>query len=132
MFSRISTLALPLSALLLAACSSTGSMHSNSSTPVKASDGSLVGPNGHTLYTFSKDAVGSGSSACYGQCATNWPPLPVTDSAKPIGDFNIIIRDDNSRPWAYKGQPLYYFVKEGKPGDKTGDGVGGAWKIARP
>ena len=47
-------------------------------------------------------------------------------------DFNIIIRDDNSRQWAYKGQPLYYFVKDGKPGDKTGDGVGGAWKIARP
>ena len=80
MFSRISVLAVPLSALLLAACSSTGSMHGSASTPVKATDGSLVGPNGHTLYTFSKDAVGSGSSACYGQCATNWPPLPVAES----------------------------------------------------
>ena len=133
MFSRISTLALPLSALLLAACSSTGSMHSNSSTPVKASDGSLVGPNGHTLYTFSKDAVGSGSSACYGQCATNWPPLTVAPTAKAMGDYSIVTRSDGTRQWAYKGQPLYYFVKDTKSSDMMGDGVmEGNWKVVRP
>ena len=46
-----------------------------------------------TLYVFDKDAAGSGKSVCNGGCATNWPPLPVAESAKPIGDFNIIIRD---------------------------------------
>ena len=35
-------------------------------------------------------------------------------------------------PWAYKGAPLYYWVKDTKAGDRTGDGVAGAWKIARP
>ena len=128
---KLTALAIPLSALLLAACGTTGTTTS-ASTPVKAADGSLVGPNGRTLYTFSKDVAGSGTSACYQQCATNWPPLAVAASAKPMGDFNIIIRDDNTRQWAYKGQPLYSFVKDSKPGDKTGDGVGGNWKVARP
>ena len=132
MFSKLAVLAIPLSAVLLTACGTASHKEAAPSTPVRSADGVLVGPDGRTLYTFTKDSAGSGASACYQQCATNWPPLPVTDSAKPIGDFNIIIRDDNSRQWAYKGQPLYYFVKDGKPGDKTGDGVGGAWKIARP
>ena len=130
---KLTALAIPLSALLLAACGTTSNTTTAAhSTPVKTTDGTLVGPDGRTLYTFSKDAAGSGTSACYQQCATNWPPLPVAAAAKPMGDFNIIIRDDNARQWAYKGQPLYYFAKDTKAGDKTGDGVGGVWKIARP
>jgi predicted lipoprotein with Yx(FWY)xxD motif len=27
--------------------------------------------------------------------------------------------------------PLYYFIKDTKPGDRNGDGVGGNWQIAR-
>ena len=128
-----SVFAISLSALLLAACGITGSgSGAAASTPVRAADGSLVGPNGHALYTFAKDENGSGASACYEQCAANWPPLAVAPSAKPMGDFNIIIRSDNTRQWAYKGQPLYYFAKDTKAGDKTGDGVGGNWKLARP
>ena len=120
---------------LLTGCAggSSSSVKMTPDMPTRTSDGMLIGPNGHTLYTFAKDSTNAGTSACYAQCAQNWPPLPVTDSAKPIGDFNIIIRDDNSRQWAYKGQPLYYFVKDAKPGDKVGDGVlNGAWKIIKP
>ena len=35
----------------------------------------LVGAGGMTLYTFDRDAAGSGKSVCNGPCATNWPPL---------------------------------------------------------
>jgi predicted lipoprotein with Yx(FWY)xxD motif len=43
------------------------------------------------------------------------------------------VREDGKRQWAYKGSPLYYWTKDSKPGDKTGDGVlNGAWKVARP
>ena len=44
--------------------------------PATAEDGALVGPSGMALYTFDKDAAGSGASACVGDCAKNWPPLP--------------------------------------------------------
>lgn len=122
-----------LTALALAGC---GSMSTSSSqvpsTPTQASDGTLIGPTGKTLYFFSKDDKGSGASACYDACAANWPPLGVAATAQPMGDYNIIVRTDGKRQWAYKGQPLYYFAKDAKPGDKTGDGVGGLWKVAKP
>ena len=34
------------------------------------------------------------------------------------------------RSWAYKGWPLYLWIKDTKPGDTTGDGVGGVWHTA--
>lgn len=121
-------------AAVLAGCSSMGTSPSSNapSTPTQSADGILIGPSGKTLYFYSKDVKGSGASACYDACAKNWPPLDVAATASPMGDYNIIIRTDGKRQWAYKGQPLYYFVKDGKPGDKTGDGVGGNWKVAKP
>ena len=68
-------LALCLSASLLA-CSGAGS---RPAAPAMVTNGVLVGSNGMTLYTFDKDAVGSGKSACNGPCATNWPPLLAMD-----------------------------------------------------
>jgi predicted lipoprotein with Yx(FWY)xxD motif len=118
-----------LAAALLAGC---GSMSPAPDTPTKTVDGVLIGPTGMTLYTFARDTVGSGKSVCNGQCATNWPPLAATDSAKSMGDYSVVTRDDGKKQWAYKGAPLYYWVKDAKAGDRTGDGVAGAWKIARP
>ena len=116
----------------LAACSSNPAKPQVADTHTRAADGVLIGPNGKTLYVYSKDVVGSGASACYDQCAKNWPPLAVAPTAKPAGDYSILIRQDGARQWAYKGAPLYYFVKDTKAGDKTGEGVGGVWKAARP
>ena len=98
----------------------------------KPADGALVGPNGMTLYTFDKDTAGNGKSVCNGGCATNWPPFIAADSDKPAGDLTIVTRDDGKKQWAAKGWPLYYWVKDSKPGDKTGDGVNGTWKTAKP
>jgi predicted lipoprotein with Yx(FWY)xxD motif len=98
----------------------------------KPADGALVGATGMTLYTFDKDTAGSGKSACNGACATNWPPFMAADSDKPAGDFTIVTRDDGKKQWAAKGWPLYYWAKDSKPGDKTGDGVNGVWKTAKP
>ena len=100
--------------------------------PVKAADGLLVGPNGMTLYIFDKDAAGSGKSVCNGPCATNWPPLAAAADATPAGDYSIVTRDDGAKQWAFKGKPLYYWTKDQKPGDKTGDGFNGVWKVATP
>jgi predicted lipoprotein with Yx(FWY)xxD motif len=84
-----------------------------------------------TLYTFAKDMPGV--SNCYDNCAKNWPPLTAAADAKPMGDWTIIMRKDGTRQWAYKGMPLYTWMKDAKPGDATGDGMGnGAWKVAIP
>jgi predicted lipoprotein with Yx(FWY)xxD motif len=92
----------------------------------------LVDAKGMTLYTFDKDAT-PGKSACNGPCAQNWPPLMATGDAKASGDWSVITRDDGSKQWAYKGKPLYAWVKDTKPGDTTGDGfLNGAWHIAKP
>jgi predicted lipoprotein with Yx(FWY)xxD motif len=100
--------------------------------PAKVADGVLVGPNGMTLYTFDKDTAGSGKSVCNGQCATNWPPLMAKDGEAAMGDWSIVTRDDGAKQWAMKGKPLYYFVKDTKAGDKTGEGMMQAWHVAKP
>ncbi|MBL8425823.1 MAG: hypothetical protein JNK06_20390, partial [Candidatus Accumulibacter phosphatis] len=84
--------------------------------PVKVADGVLVGANGMTLYTFDKDAAGSGKSACNGPCATNWPPLAAAAGDTAGGDYSIITRDDGAKQWASKGKPLYFWSKDQKVG----------------
>lgn len=116
-----------LSLALLGGCSSM-----MAASPAMSSNGILTGPNGMTLYTFSRDVAGSGKSACNGPCATNWPPLMAAEGDKGTGDYTVIRRDDGKMQWAYKGWPLYYWSKDTKPGDKTGDGFNNAWKTAKP
>ena len=100
--------------------------------PPAVKDGMFVTAKGMTLYTFDKDAT-PGKSVCNGQCATNWPPALVADGAKASGAWTIVTRDDGLKQWAYKGKPLYAFVKDAKPGDKAGDGfLNGAWHVAKP
>ncbi|OEO31541.1 hypothetical protein VW23_015855 [Devosia insulae DS-56] len=88
----------------------------------------LVGANDMTLYTFDKDAVGV--TNCYDKCAENWPPLIADAGATAEGDFTLVDRTDGSKMWAYKGWPLYFWVKDEKPGDTTGDMVGEVWHTA--
>lgn len=90
----------------------------------------LVDVKGMTLYTFGKDT--SGKSVCNGPCASNWPPLPVSADAKVGHDYSVVTRDDGTKQWAYKGMPLYSWVKDTKPGDTTGDGVNQVWHVAKP
>jgi predicted lipoprotein with Yx(FWY)xxD motif len=80
---------------------------------------------GMTLYTYSKDTVGV--SNCTGTCAVNWPPYTSGATAQKTlpTDVTAITRTDDSKQFAWKGMPLYYFKSDTKAGDITGDGVGG-------
>ena len=119
--------------LNLAACSAMSGMTDSTPAPAKVADGVLVGPNGMTLYTFDRDAANSGKSVCNGQCATAWPPLMAQGSSTSgSGDWTVVTRDDGAKQWAYKGKPLYYWVKDTKPGDRTGGNVNNVWRLAKP
>ncbi len=90
----------------------------------------LVDGKGMTLYAFDNDM--GGKSACNGACAVNWPPLGASAYASGMGDWSVILRDDGTRQWSYKGKPLYTWSKDTKPGDTTGDGFNGKWHAAKP
>ena len=96
---------------------------------LKAADGTLTNAAGMTLYVFDKDA--GGKSACNGPCTANWPPLTVAGGGAASGDWTIVVRDDGTKQWAYKGKPLYMWSKDAKPGDKTGDGINSVWHVAK-
>ena len=117
---------LPVAALaLLVACAT-------ATVPTQTRTGVLTNSAGMTLYTFDKDVAGSGKSVCNGDCAVKWPPLIASAGDKAQGDYSVVTRDDGSKQWAYKGKPLYRWIKDQKPGDMTGDGVNNAWRTAKP
>src|SRR4051794_9729440 len=93
----------------------------------------LVDSRGHTLYLFEKDS--GKRSACFGQCATAWPPLrasgkPTAGSGVTASRIGTTKRSDGKPQVTYNGHPLYGFVMDHKPGDTNGEGVnafGGSW-----
>ncbi len=110
-------------------------------TTVKTADDPEYGtfftdPDGMSLYIFLKDEPNSGKSTCYDQCEQNWPvfsseePLTLPDGVP--GELGTITRDDGTTQVTYNGWPLYYFVKDEKPGDTMGQDVGDVWYLAAP
>ena len=85
---------------------------------------------GYPLYVSDRDV--GGKSACNGGCARAWVPLEVNLlDGKPVGDWKIIVREDGSRQWAYKGRPAYTLFHD-SPENPVGDGVEGVWHILEP
>ncbi|HYG66155.1 MAG TPA: hypothetical protein VD838_00800 [Anaeromyxobacteraceae bacterium] len=95
----------------------------------------LTDGKGMALYFFLKDS--KGKSACTGQCVVAWP-LFQAEKVTPQGeglkaaDFATISREDGQTQTTYQGKPLYYYVKDQKPGDTTGHGVKDVWILATP
>ena len=119
-------------AIVLAAIATLTACASIAAEPTKVQGGVLTNSDGMTLYTFDNDPSGAGKSVCVAECAAKWPPLAATRNEKPSGEYSLITRDDGSQQWAYKGKPLYLWIKDQKPGDMTGDGVKGVWHVAKP
>jgi predicted lipoprotein with Yx(FWY)xxD motif len=96
----------------------------------------LVGPNGKTLYIFDKDTTANASACAVGGCLTTWPALIATGTptagAGVSGTLATFARTEGPTQVSYNGKPLYYYAPDTKPGDTTGDGVGGIWHVAKP
>ncbi len=95
----------------------------------------LVDDKGMTLYLFTKDSPNT--SACYGKCASFWPPLltsgtPVGASGLDASKFGTTTRTDGTVQATYNGWPLYYFAKDKQAGDTNGQKVGGTWFVISP
>jgi len=111
----------------------------------------LADKDGMALYTFDKDDINI--SRCTGKqdtkplnsCEARWPVFYVADlGTLPVGtkasDFGTInrpedtLKDADGNPFAtkqttYKGLPLYYWFKDEKAGDVSGDWVSGVWHL---
>ena len=114
-------------------------------TPAAASSGStvmlgkndkfgsfLVDDKNMSLYLFTKDTPNT--SNCYDKCATAWPPLLTTGAAVAgegidASKLGTTKRTDGSLQVTYNGWPLYYYQKDAKPGDVTGQDVGNVWYL---
>jgi predicted lipoprotein with Yx(FWY)xxD motif len=94
----------------------------------------LVDPRGMTLYLYTKDEPSV--SNCYDQCAVAWPPL-MTDAPPTAPDalaagLGTTTRNGGGLQVTYNGMPLYYWQNDHKPGDTTGQNVGGVWFVVNP
>ena len=86
---------------------------------------------GFTLYAFDSD-LGSAGSTCNDSCATNWPPVLVTDGeVANISGLSLVTRDDGSSQAAYKGRPLYFYSGDTEASDTSGQSVSGWWKLGQ-
>jgi predicted lipoprotein with Yx(FWY)xxD motif len=98
----------------------------------------VTNSKGFTLYMFRKDKAHK--SACYGGCATVWPPLlttgkPVAGAGAKAALLGTTKRTDGKLQVTYKGYPVYMFLGDRKPGDTTGEGLkefGANWYALTP
>jgi predicted lipoprotein with Yx(FWY)xxD motif len=93
----------------------------------------LATSKGMTLYLFLADK--HGKSACYGQCATFWPPLIkrgklLAGKGVKASLLRTVKRKNGTRQVTYKGHPLYRFKLDKGAGQVKGQGqdfFGGKW-----
>src|SRR5258705_1887273 len=140
--SRAILAAAALVGALAALIAATHASAANGGAPVKVGKtglGSvLVNAQGRTLYMFAGDK--HGKSACYGTCATFWPPLLAT-SAKVTGTgvkaslLSTTMRTGGKLQVVSNGHPLYRFAQDTKAGQASGQGLnlsGGLWWTMSP
>jgi predicted lipoprotein with Yx(FWY)xxD motif len=95
----------------------------------------LVGKDGMTLYIFTKDTADQ--SNCNAACLANWPPLltqgqPLLGAGVDNSKVGTATLPDGTKIVTYNHMPLYYYAKDVKAGDVTGQGVGSVWFVISP
>ena len=103
---------------------------------VKMADSSLgsilVDGKGMALYMYTKDTQGANASVCSGGCLAAWPALlgkPTMGAGVDDSKLGSFTRADGSVQATYNGWPLYYYAKDTKVGDVTGQNVGTVWFV---
>jgi predicted lipoprotein with Yx(FWY)xxD motif len=90
----------------------------------------LTSSKGLTLYSFAPDTATK--SACYGSCASYWPPVAAAKLAPGVpGTLTMIKRTDGTTQAVYNGHPLYTYIADTSPGQNNGNNInlnGGLWR----
>jgi predicted lipoprotein with Yx(FWY)xxD motif len=90
----------------------------------------LTNSKGLTLYSFAPDTPTK--SACYGSCASYWPPVGSAKLASGVpGTLTTIKRTDGTTQAVYNGHPLYTYIADSAPGQANGNNInlnGGLWR----
>jgi predicted lipoprotein with Yx(FWY)xxD motif len=96
----------------------------------------VVDGEGMSLYYFTKDTKDTKVSACTGGCLEAWPIATTTNDTPVVegvtGEVGTIDSPDGKKHLTLNGMPLYYWAKDTKPGDVTGQGVNDVWYVVTP
>ena len=85
----------------------------------------LADAHGFTVYAFAGDLEKVKHGTCDEDCLkANWRPVTAGENENPVANFSVIVAADGTRQWAYKGDGLYTFVQDVKPGQILGDRFG--------
>jgi predicted lipoprotein with Yx(FWY)xxD motif len=94
----------------------------------------LIGPNGHTLYIFTKDH-GTTSACRSAECAKSWLALTATGTLKSGPGITAkevkIAHGQVKHQVTYYGHLLYYFKGDASPGQTNGAKVAD-WDLLGP
>ncbi len=127
--------------LSLTGCGNSSSAAANPTLPIQTArvavngkvETILTDSRGFALYYYTSDTTTT--SACTGDCASDWPPLLQKGSAV-LGNGSFpgaltVQKTDNGKQIEYKHHLLYTFVSDTAPGQVTGDHDGN-WFVAIP
>ncbi len=92
----------------------------------------LKDEGGYTVYLFTNDEQGAGTSACEGDCIAAWPVVGEITSPSGALDADLvgsIERSDGTVQATYNGWPLYRFANDEAPSDTNGQGVNDIWWV---
>ncbi|MFC0108083.1 hypothetical protein [Kibdelosporangium aridum] len=94
----------------------------------------LTDAEGKTLYRFDKDTPKPPKSNCVDACAKAWPPVVFSDNMTLEGVDKAMVgsidRPDGTKQLTVGNWPMYYYEKDAKAGDTTGEAVGGTWWVS--
>lgn len=145
MKSRLTIAMAAISLAILTACGGSDAGDSSGDVPAAGSDlgasssslGSIVvDGTGMTVYVFDQDTAGSGTSACSGECAKQWPAITSSADAPKVdgvtGEVGTITGTDGAKQVTLEGRPLYTYAGDGAVGDVEGQGKDGTWWVVSP
>lgn len=107
-------------------------------TSVKRMGQVVENADGFVFYRFDKDtAKPKSKSVCNGDCAKVWPPALTNDGKPKLKGVDedlvgTVTRDDGSKQLTIGGWPIYLYIGDKKPGQWTGQNVGGTWFVVKP
>lgn len=75
-----------------------------------------------TLYT-PQGEVEVASLCLESPCLDTWRPMMAPRIARSLGDWEIVVREDGLKQWAYKGRPLFHYADDVQVREFSGHGA---------